>query len=89
MNRYANGPRPRIGYASCAQPPLQSQRNPARSCQACQPCHLDAGTLLPLPLAMAYVPVQTWGETYDPETALCRGTLFPSLDLPFMRGGCR
>ena len=85
MNRYANGPRPRIGYVSCAQP----QRSPVRSCQTCQTCHPDAGAALTLPLAMAYGPVQTWGETYSPEQALCRGTLFPALDLPFMRGGCR
>ena len=36
-----------------------------------------------LPLAMAYVPVQEWGETYGACRALCRGTLFPVLDLPF------
>ena len=36
-----------------------------------------------LPLAMAYVPIQPWGDTYTPCRALCRGTLFPALDLPF------
>ena len=36
-----------------------------------------------LPLAMAYVPIQCWGDTYTPSRALCRGTLFPQLDLPF------
>lgn len=36
-----------------------------------------------LPLAMAYVPIQSWGDTYTPCRALCRGTLFPQLDLPF------
>lgn len=41
-----------------------------------------------LPLAMAYVPIQKWEDTYSLETALQRGTIFPSLDLPFMgRGG--
>lgn len=35
-------------------------------------------------LAMAYVPMQVWGKVYDPETALCRGTLFPELDKPFI-----
>lgn len=40
-----------------------------------------------LPLGMAYVPMQVWGTTYTPEQALCRGTLFPQLDLPW--GGCR
>ena len=40
------------------------------------------------PLAMAYVPIQSWGDTYPPARALCRGTLFPQLDLPFERGNC-
>ena len=29
------------------------------------------------PIAMAYVPWQHWGETYDAENALANGTLFP------------
>ena len=36
-----------------------------------------------LPLAMAYVPMQQFGEMYSPEVALERGTLFPEHDLPF------
>lgn len=38
----------------------------------------------PMALAMAYVRCQKWGATYDPETALDRGTLFPDLDKPFL-----
>ncbi len=34
-------------------------------------------------VAMAFVPMQTWGEMYDPHVALARGTLFPELDKPF------
>lgn len=41
-----------------------------------------------LPLAMAYVPIQTWGDVYLPNRALARGTLFPVLDLPFGGGDC-
>ncbi|HIS76965.1 MAG TPA: spore coat associated protein CotJA [Candidatus Merdivicinus excrementipullorum] len=37
-----------------------------------------------LPLAMAYVPMQKWKETYAPATAIDRGTIFPELDLPFI-----
>ena len=37
-----------------------------------------------LPLAMAYVPMQRWGELYTPSVALDRGTMFPPLDLPFI-----
>lgn len=35
------------------------------------------------PLAMAYVPFQSWEKPYDAYTSLDRGTMFPSLDLPF------
>lgn len=38
------------------------------------------------PIAMAYVPVQQWGETYKIEDGFCRGTVFPELDLPFEPG---
>ncbi len=37
-----------------------------------------------LPLAMAYVPMQKWGELYAPAVGLERGTIFPDLDLPFI-----
>ena len=43
----------------------------------------------PISLAMAYIPVQTWQETYRPCEALDRGTLFPDLYKPYAMGGCR
>ncbi|MCI5898357.1 MAG: spore coat associated protein CotJA [Anaerovoracaceae bacterium] len=52
----------------------------------CIPCDspMDNCKLSSLPLAMAYVPFQTWNNNqYDAATGLCRGTLFPELDLPF------
>ncbi|MGN0158641.1 MAG: spore coat associated protein CotJA [Brotaphodocola sp.] len=36
-----------------------------------------------LHLAIASIPVQHWEIPYDSTTALCQGTIFPSLDLPF------
>ena len=36
------------------------------------------------PVAMAYVPFQSWERTYDSEARLSRGTVFPSLDKPFI-----
>ncbi len=39
-------------------------------------------------VAMAYVPVQTDTDMYEPCRALQQGTLFESLDKPFLRG-CR
>lgn len=38
---------------------------------------------------MAFIPAQTWDCAYTCGQALARGTLFPSLDKPFMgKGGC-
>lgn len=39
------------------------------------------------PLAMAYVPVQQWGEVFSEDEALINGTLFPDLKFPFEKGG--
>lgn len=39
------------------------------------------------PLAMAYVPFQSWGSVRSAEEALECGTLFPALDFPFTEGG--
>lgn len=58
----------------------------------CYPSHMvlpamaqtDMPTPVTLPLAMAYVPMQGWSQTYDPAVGLQRGTVFPELDLPFM-----
>ena len=36
------------------------------------------------PLAMAYVPYQEWEDTYAENVALAKGTIFPSLDMPFL-----
>lgn len=35
------------------------------------------------PLAMAYVPWQQWEQPYELNVSLQRGTIFPSLDLPW------
>lgn len=42
---------------------------------------MDNGNMV---LAMAYVPWQEWGELYDEELALQKGTLFAELDKPFL-----
>lgn len=36
------------------------------------------------PVAMAYVPFQQWEKPYEQDVALQRGTIFPSLDKPFI-----
>ena len=40
------------------------------------------------PVGMAYVPTQTWGETYELCKGFQSGTIFPVLDKPFMAGRC-
>ncbi len=39
-------------------------------------------------LAITYSPWQEWNCVYEAERALCRGTIFPCLDKPFLEGGC-
>lgn len=34
-------------------------------------------------LAFAYVPFQEYKNIYSPEKALCKGTIFKDLDIPF------
>ncbi len=41
------------------------------------------------PVAMAYVPFQQWEKPYDKDAGLSRGTIFPSLDKPFIGKGVR
>lgn len=41
------------------------------------------------PVGMGYVPFQSWQRTYPLEQGFRRGTMFPELDLSFMRGRCR
>lgn len=42
-----------------------------------------------LPIAMAYVPWQTWRQIYEAETGLSKGTVFEELDKPFYGKGGR
>ena len=38
------------------------------------------------PIGMAYVPFQQWEEPYSENVAFEKGTIFPSLYLPFLCG---
>lgn len=43
-----------------------------------------------MPLAMAYVPWQTWRNIYDTEKGFHHGTIFQELYLPFLgKGGVK
>lgn len=50
-----------------------------RSC----PVRPDFQDIDSLPLAMAYVPWQTWEDLYKPEEGLKQGTIFMQLNKPF------
>lgn len=39
-------------------------------------------------VAMTYTPWQRWGEVYNAEKSMDRGTLFPVLDMPFSGRRC-
>lgn len=52
----------------------------------CSNCNLSVTDVLPV--GMTYASMQVFRKLYTPEEALCRGTLFCELDLPF-RGGKR
>lgn len=41
-----------------------------------------------IPLAMAYVRVQQWGDIYEPEYAFSQGTLFKDLNKIFCGERC-
>lgn len=73
MNRTIN--RPRTAAMRCTRPSFPTS----------VPVQLTEFNreLQELPLAMAYVPIQSWGDTYSPCKALSRGTLFSQLDMPF------
>ena len=47
-------------------------------------CTQSLDMLAGIPIAMAYVPWQTWHHIYDSCKALERGTIFEELDKPFL-----
>ena len=63
-------------------------RSTCRNIPPVQMCHSDP--LAAFPIAMAYVPWQTFHSLYEFRKGLCSGTIFPELDKPFCgkRGGC-
>lgn len=52
------------------------------------PAPITCGDLSQFPIAMAYVPWQTFRNLYSYEKALCVGSIFQELDKPFVIGRC-
>lgn len=83
MNDSARQPLPQ---AMAQVPPRNCRCNRNLRC----PKMMDDGRLFEYPIAMAYVPWQKFHNLYEPERALCRGTMFQDLDLEFLgKRGCR
>jgi len=74
-----------VGGSNRTMPPSVSPSTPSRPC-----CNIyDHDKLSGLSIAMAYVPWQKWQNIYKPENALCAGTIFQELDLPFTGRRCQ
>ncbi len=59
-------------------------KNPDKDCGV-KACPMPVGAFpADTPLAMAYVPYQVWETPYEQDVALQRGTIFKSLDKPFI-----
>lgn len=54
--------------------------------QSCYKSNIDQ-CIDQLPLAMAYVPMQSFGKVYDLATGFQKGTIFPDLYKPFLGAG--
>ena len=55
----------------------------------CRNTDTKKDSLYDLPLAMAYVPWQEWGNLYELDKAFMVGTIFEDLNKPFWgAGGC-
>lgn len=70
----------------CMERERRSEMNESDEVRSCR-CREDE--LAGMPLAMAYVPWQTWCDIYASREGFSRGTVFAQLDKPFYgRGGC-
>lgn len=85
------------GEDACCTPSLQSENgccasrdnNERRDRESSRSCGCQRNDpLYGMPLAMAYVPWQEWGDIYDLCEGFQSGTVFEQLDKPFIgRGG--
>lgn len=61
---------------------------PECSCKNHDPARSTCADSNEFPIAMAYVPWQTFRNLYPYEKALCVGSIFQELDKPFVIGRC-
>lgn len=70
------------GKTICCSDMVRNSYNTRNGCQSLCGTPADYGCHFPS-LAMVYGPVQYFDELYEINKALCRGTLFKKLDMPF------
>lgn len=76
-------PKPEKNCCAISEGPERRDRKVSRSCG----CRKE-DPLYDMPIAMAYVPWQTWREIYEICDGFQTGTIFEELDKPFLgRGG--
>lgn len=68
--------------------PQRPMPMPEQPCQMMPPSR-PTFDLDRFPVGMGYVPWQSWENTYPLAQGFQRGTIFPSLDYPFVMGRCR
>ncbi len=78
--RGTNGGYPYSGSSRCVMPGDAMCRKPVMPDCGCGDKNEH---MRHMPVGIGYVPMQKWEEMYDPATALCQGTAFPSLNLIF------
>lgn len=87
MNRNFYNSAPRSGYGTKSYDAGARYAQPAFAQSMCsRPNGDDTDNR---PLAMAYVPRQSFTNLYSPRDALANGTLFGELNLPYCMGGRR
>ena len=65
----------------------QNNYNDSTSCRCSNENIPDMEPVDRMEVSMGYVPWQTWGEIYDDDVALKKGTIFVDLDKPWI-GRC-
>ena len=87
------GPMAYHGSMPCQQESYQRPTlNPGPGANMCGPAIPGPNQMAGMdrfPVGMGYVPMQNWETPFPMERGFHRGTIFPSLDYPFVMGGCR
>lgn len=90
QNQFHNGNSRMTGCRCTPSSDFNPGSGEPRSCTNCADACSRQDPLHALPIAMAYVPWQTWRQIYEAETGFLKGTIFQELDKPFFgKGGCR